>query len=77
MSEVKKLAELCRSWGVPPAQADLMARQLAKRADQLMASRGLSREEVMTYLLRVVTQGRQGEVPKEFQSPPSAGSGSE
>lgn len=46
-----------------------MARQLLKRADQLVAERGQTREAAMAYLLRLVTQGRSGEVPPEFQSP--------
>ncbi|MND09873.1 hypothetical protein D3C83_335320 [compost metagenome] len=50
-----------------------MARQLIKRADQLAAERGQPREEAMAYLLRVVVQGRSGEVPPEFQPPKAAG----
>jgi hypothetical protein len=46
-----------------------MARQLIKRTDQLVAARGQTREVVMAYLLRLVVQGRSGEVPPEFQSP--------
>jgi hypothetical protein len=46
-----------------------MARQLIKRADQLVAERGQTREEAMAYLLRLVVQGRSGEVPPEFQAP--------
>lgn len=50
-----------------------MARQLIKRADQLVRERGQPREEAMTYLLRLVVQGRSGEVPAEFQPPASGG----
>ncbi|WP_438480887.1 hypothetical protein [Oleiharenicola lentus] len=54
--------------GAPLPQAEAMARQLIKRTDQLSAERGQSREEVMAYLLRLVVQGRNGDVPPEFQS---------
>ncbi len=69
MSELDQLTELCRRLGAEPTQADAMARQLMKRADQLVAERGQTRTEVMAYLLKLVVQGRQGEVPKEFQPP--------
>lgn len=69
MSEFAQLTKLCLGLGAPPAQAEAMARQLVKRADQLVVARGQSREEVMAYLLRLVVQGRHGDVPKEFQSP--------
>jgi hypothetical protein len=72
MSELEQLTELCRRMGAPPEQADAMARQLMKRAGQLAVERGQTRPEVMAYLLRLVVQGRRGEVPKEFQ-PPTAG----
>lgn len=68
MDELAQLNRLCRGLGAAPAQADAMARQLVKRADQLVAARGESREAVMAYLLRLVVQGRAGEVPPEFRS---------
>jgi len=40
-----------------------MARQLAKRADQLATERGITRTEAMRHLLEVVVKGRAGEVP--------------
>jgi len=76
MSELEQLTELCRRLGAEPAQADAMARQLMKRADQLAAERGQTREEVMAYLLKLVVQGRQGEVPKEYQPPAPGGADS-
>lgn len=69
MNELAQLTKLCRGLGATPEQADVMARQLIKRADQLVAERGQNREKAMAYLLRLVVQGRQGEVPKEFQPP--------
>jgi hypothetical protein len=73
MDELAQLTRLCRGLGAAPVQAEAMARQLIKRADQLVAERGQTREEVMAYLLRLVVQGRSGEVPGEFQAPASGG----
>ena len=70
MSELAQLTQLCRRLGAPEVQAETMARQLMKRADQLVVERGQSREAAMAYLLSLLVQGGQGEVPKEF--PPSA-----
>jgi hypothetical protein len=75
MDELAQLTALCGKLGATPAQAETMARQLIKRADQLTAERNQSREEVMAYLLRLVVQGRHGEVPPEFQPPPATGPG--
>lgn len=69
MDELAQLTKLCRGLGASPEQAGAMARQLIKRADQLVAERGLTRAATMTYLLRLVVEGRGGEVPKEFQPP--------
>jgi hypothetical protein len=71
MDELTRLTELCGKLGAPPEQAEAMARQLIKRADQLMVQRGQTREDAMAYLLRLVVEGRRGDVPKEFQSPDS------
>lgn len=69
MDELAQLTKLCRGLGATAEQADAMARQLIKRADQLVAERGQTREAAMTYLLRLVVQGRSGEVPPEFHPP--------
>jgi hypothetical protein len=69
MDELAQLMRLCGNLGAPPEQAAAMARQLLKRAEQLMAERALSREAALNYLLRLVLQGRGGEVPPEFQRP--------
>lgn len=73
MDELAQLTKLCQNLGATPEQADAMARQLIKRADQLMAERGLTRVAAMDYLLRLVMQGRNGDVPPEFQRPNDAG----
>jgi hypothetical protein len=69
MDELGQLTKLCRGLGATPEQAGAMARQLIKRADQLVAERGQTREAAMAYLLRLVVQGRGGEVPAEFKAP--------
>lgn len=66
MDELSQLTKLCQNLGAATPQAEAMARQLSKRADQLVIERGQSREVVMAYLLRLVVQGRTGEVPTEF-----------
>ena len=66
MDELTQLTEYCRALGAAPLQAETMARQLLKRVDQLAVERKQSREESMTYLLRLVAQGKSGQVPPEF-----------
>lgn len=73
MDERAQLTRLCRGLGATAEQAGAMAGQLSKRADQLAAERGQTREEAMAYLLRLVVQGRRGEVPPEFQPPAPGG----
>ena len=63
MSEHEQLVELCEKMGSSREQADTMARQLAKRADQLAVTRGISRIDAMEHLLRVLIKGRSGEGP--------------
>jgi hypothetical protein len=54
-----------------------MARQLLKRAEQLMSERGLSREQALAYLLNLMAQGQAGKVSPEFQPPAAASPPSE
>ena len=69
MSELEQLTAVCTRLGAPPAQAEVMARQLLKRAEQLAGERKQSREEALAYLLSLVVQGRSGAVPPEFKPP--------
>jgi len=71
MTEIEQLAQLCERLGAPPAQAAAMAAQLSKRATQLAAERGLTREAALARLLELVVKGRAGEVPPDF-APPSS-----
>lgn len=66
MSELDQLTQLCERLGAAPAQARVMAAQLLKRAEQLAIERGTTREAALDRLLRLVVQGRAGEVPPEF-----------
>lgn len=76
MDDIKQLSRLCERLGAPRAQADTMARQLLKRAEQLAAERGQTREQALERLLRLTVQGRSGEVPPEFQPPGPPGQNS-
>lgn len=71
MDELVRLAQLCRRLGAETdVQADTMARQLLKRAEQLATERGIPREAAMQHLLSVLVHGRRGEVPPGFSAPP-------
>ncbi len=72
MTEHEQLVALCENLGAARSQAEIMAAQLMRRADQLVQERGISRAEAMKGLLDVVVKGRAGEVPVRFtQKPPS------
>lgn len=75
MSEIEQLTALCGRLGASPAQAATMAAQLARRAGQLAAERGIPREDALRGLLEVLVKGRAGEVPERFAAPrpPSGG----
>lgn len=73
MDEIAALSALCRRLGAPPAQAETMARQLLKRAEQLATERGQTREAALERLLRLTVQGHSGEVPPEFRPPEEPG----
>lgn len=63
MSEVEQLAALCVRLGASQPQAETMAAQLLKRADQLAAEHRVPRTETLRYLVEVVVRGRSGEPP--------------
>ncbi|HRE79678.1 MAG TPA: hypothetical protein PLN52_01460 [Opitutaceae bacterium] len=74
MSEHEQLVTLCAGLGASPEQAQVMARQLAKRCDQWVAERGMARTEAMGRLLQMVVKGRMGETVPEFPAtqPPAS-----
>lgn len=67
MSDVEKITTLCERLGAPREQAATMARQLLKRAEQIAAERGITRETALAQLLQILVEGRQGNVPPGFQ----------
>ena len=71
MTELEQLTQLCERLGAPRVQAETMAVQLAKRATQLAAERGLTRAVAMARLLEAVVKGRAGEAPAQPLVPPS------
>lgn len=68
-TEEAGLAKVCERLGASPEQAMTMAAQLLKRAGQLAAERGITREAALTHLLTVVVSGRKGEAPEELLPP--------
>lgn len=74
MTDLERVTALCRQLGATTGQAERMASQLLKRADQLARERSCSRLDALEYLLRLTTQGAQGEPPPEFKGglPPEA-----
>ncbi len=74
MNEREQLVRLCERLGAPRPQAETMAEQLLKRAEQLAAERGTTREAALARLLELVVQGRSGVPPTEFPptTPPPA-----
>lgn len=66
MTEHEQLTSVCERLGAAPAQARVMAAQLQKRADQLVAERGVERAAAMAHLLEVLVRGRNGEPPRGF-----------
>ena len=69
MSDLEKVTQLCEKLGASPPQAATMAAQLLKRAEQISAERGITREIAMAQLLQILIEGRQGNVPPAFQPP--------
>jgi hypothetical protein len=72
MTELEQLSRLCERLGAGRQQAQTMAAQLLKRADQIAAERGVTRAVALKGLLDVVVKGRAGEVPDSFAPPPAA-----
>ncbi len=58
--EIDQIAALFRHLGADDRQAATMARQLSKRADQLVEEKGLDRLQALRHLLDLVKSGREG-----------------
>lgn len=67
MTEREQLTALCAKLGATGPQAAVMADQLLKRCDQLVAERGWSRVQAMEHLLALVVKGRAGETIPGFE----------
>lgn len=61
MDELGQVAALLESFGAEKAQAEVMARQLLKRAEQVSAEKGVPKIEALADLLQLVKAGRTGE----------------
>ena len=66
-TEEMQLQAVFRNLGAGERQANVMARQTLKRANQIAAERGVSRAEALRGLLEVVVAGRSGEVPESLK----------
>ncbi len=77
MSELEQVKRLCRSLGADDTQAQRMAEQLMKRADQIASERDCSRVEAMQYLLSLTMKGAQGEAPPGFEGGTAPGTSGE
>ena len=67
--ELVQIKTLLSRLGASDVASDVMARQLAKRADQWVEERGINRVEAMHQLLELVVTGRSGGLPAGFEGP--------
>lgn len=56
--EISELAKVLATLGCPAEKSAEMAAQLDKRARQLAAQKGCSRDEALQHLLNLTRQGR-------------------
>lgn len=59
-NEVAKIASIFVNLGAPEKQAEVMASQLIKRAEQIAQERDISKVEATESLLKQVLEARQG-----------------
>ena len=59
-SEVAEIASIFVNLGAPEKQAEVMASQLMKRAEQIALERNISKVEATESLLKQVLEARQG-----------------
>lgn len=67
-SEKLQVKQLLLQLGAVDSQAEVMARQLLRRADQVAAERGIERLQALDQLLRAVINGRNGIVDPSRKS---------
>mgnify|MGYP006902061996 CR=1 FL=1 len=61
MAEVEQIASVLRQWGAEAKQAEVMAAQLLKRAEQIAEERSIDKVSALAELLKLVKAGREGE----------------
>ncbi|NCG08814.1 MAG: hypothetical protein GWO81_04520 [Verrucomicrobia bacterium] len=62
--DLETVARLFLGMGAEQSQAEVMAKQLLKRAAQLSAERGISKVEAAAILLKQVAEAREGLAPR-------------
>jgi hypothetical protein len=62
-AELETVARLFTGMGAKQSQAEVMARQLLKRAGQLSAERGISKVAAVEQLLKQIVDAREGRTP--------------
>ncbi|MBI5771766.1 MAG: hypothetical protein HZA93_28605 [Verrucomicrobia bacterium] len=70
MTETEQLAAVFERLGAARTQAQTMAAQLLRRAEQLAVERGTTREAELARLLSLATQGHGGVLPADFVPAP-------
>ncbi len=70
VDDLEQVKRLCRSLGADEKQAEVMAKQLLKRAEQIARERNCDQVEAMRYLLDISLKGASGEAPPGFEGGP-------
>jgi len=65
--ELAGISKVFENLGAELNQAEIMAKQLLKRADQISRDRGTPRVEALQTLLQAAVSGRQGLTPPGFE----------
>lgn len=60
--DIANLTSILQRLGAEESSAEVMAKQLLKRADQMAVERSTTRIEALDYLLKVTIAGREGQV---------------
>ena len=66
--ELELIVRLFEGMGANKSQAEVMARQLLKRAGQISAERNVSKVAAVDLLLRQISEARAGRSPESFDS---------
>ena len=66
--EIEQLKKAFLSLGADESQANVMAKQISKRASQWVEERGMERLQAIQKLMELVVAGRSGLVPPNWNS---------